>query len=148
MSEQSDPFGLSRFLDVQASSYGEALAELRAGRKRSHWIWYVFPQIAGLGRSATSNRFGLSGLQEAAAYLAHPVLGGRLREAVRAMLAHPSMSATDILGELDAIKLRSSLTLFQLVAPTETLFSEALERFFAGHPDPMTLQIISNQGEA
>lgn len=147
MSTTPDPFKLSRFLEAQARSYGVALDELRVGQKQSHWIWYVFPQHAGLGRSSMAGRFGLSGIDEAAAYLAHPVLGARLREAVQAMLAHGQVSAADILGELDAMKFRSCLTLFNLAAPAEPLFSEALRHYFAGQPDPRTLQLVSRQDE-
>lgn len=145
MPAEADPFGLSRFLEAQAGSYGNALDELRAGRKQSHWIWYVFPQLAGLGRSSASKRFGLSGVAEAAAYLAHPVLGARLREAVGAMLTHESVPAADILGGMDAMKFRSCLTLFNLAAPAEPLFSEALQRFFADQPDRVTLQLVSRR---
>ncbi|MCJ0826638.1 DUF1810 domain-containing protein [Luteimonas sp. 50] len=148
MPAQADPFGLSRFLEAQAGSYGNALDELRAGRKQSHWIWYVFPQLSGLGRSSASERFGLSGVAEAAAYLAHPVLGARLREAVEAMLTHKSVPAAHILGALDAMKFRSCLTLFNLAAPTEALFSEALQRFFADQPDQGTLQLVSRRSGA
>lgn len=148
MPAEADPFGLSRFLEAQAGSYGNALEELRAGRKQSHWIWYVFPQLAGLGRSPASERFGLSGVAEAAAYLAHPVLGARLREAVQTMLAHGPVPAVDILGELDAMKFRSCLTLFKLAAPAEPLFSEALRHYFAGQPDPRTLQLVSRRSGA
>ncbi len=148
MSTQSDPFGLSRFLEAQRASYSTALAELRSGRKRSHWVWYVFPQLVGLGRSLTSQRYGLSGVAEAAAYLAHPVLGARLREAIHAMLAHGSVPATTILGELDAMKFRSCLTLFSVAAPAEPLFSNALAHYFAGQPDAATLQGVASQGGA
>ena len=146
MTTLPDPFRLSRFVEAQSAAYDTALAELRAGRKRSHWIWYVFPQLAGLGRSATSMLYGLSGIAEAAAYLAHPVLGPRLREAVQAMLSHRALPAAAVLGELDAMKFRSCLTLFTLAAPDEALFGEALKRLFAGQPDAATLQLIATQG--
>jgi uncharacterized protein (DUF1810 family) len=129
----ADPFDVSRFLSAQVADYETALAELRTGRKRTHWIWYVFPQLRGLGLSATD---------EARAYLAHPVLGERLRECVRAMLAHQDVSAREILGEVDAMKFRSCLTLFWTVAPEEPLFAEALGRFFCGEPDRKTLQLL------
>jgi uncharacterized protein (DUF1810 family) len=145
MSTQTDPFELSRFLHAQRDSYDVALEELQSGRKRAHWIWYVFPQLRGLGRSAASQRYGLSGVDEARAYLAHPVLGARLREAVRAMLAHGPVPAAAILGDLDAVKFRSCLTLFAEAAPAEPLFAEALAHYFAGRPDPATLQIIRRQ---
>jgi uncharacterized protein (DUF1810 family) len=139
---QADPFGLSRFLEAQQDCYDTALAELRAGRKRSHWIWFVFPQIKGLGRSATSQRYGISGLAEAATYLAHPVLGPRLLEAIQAMLDNGPVPAATILGELDAVKFRSCLTLFSLAAPAEPLFAAALTHCFAGKPDPATLELV------
>jgi uncharacterized protein (DUF1810 family) len=136
-------FDLERFLDAQASCFASALGELRAGRKRTHWIWFVFPQLAGLGVSATSRQYALSGLAEARAYLAHPVLGPRLREAIDAMLVHRAASAASILGELDAMKFRSCLTLFARAAPAEPLFAAALERFFDAGPDPASLRLLS-----
>lgn len=142
----ADAWGLSRFLEAQAVSYGAALAELRAGRKKSHWIWYVFPQLAGLGRSPLSRRYGICGLAQARAYLAHPVLGERLREAVRAMLAHRTASVAHILGDLDALKFRSCLTLFAQADPAQPLFLQALEVFFAGQPDGQTLQLLARSG--
>lgn len=145
MTTESGPFELSRFLEAQVEMYSTALYELRDGHKQSHWIWFVFPQLAGLGRSSTSERFGLSGVAEAAAYLAHPVLGARLRKVVQAMLTHGSVPAADTLGELDAMKFRSCLTLFNLAAPAEPLFSEALKRFFEGQSDPRTVDLVSRQ---
>jgi uncharacterized protein (DUF1810 family) len=139
---QADPFGLSRFLEAQEACHDTALAELRAGRKRSHWIWFVFPQMKGLGRSATSQRYGLAGLAEAAAYVAHPVLGPRLFAAVHAMLDNGAVPAATILGELDAMKFRSCLTLFSLAAPAEPLFAAALTHYFDGKPDPATLELV------
>jgi uncharacterized protein (DUF1810 family) len=136
-------FDLERFLDAQSACYASALEELRAGRKRTHWIWFVFPQLAGLGVSATSRQYALSGLAEARAYLAHPVLGPRLREAVDAMLPHRDASAATILGELDAMKFRSCLTLFSRAAPAEQVFATALARFFPQGPDARTLQHLA-----
>jgi uncharacterized protein (DUF1810 family) len=138
----ADRFGLSRFVEAQAHDYDVALAELRAGRKRTHWIWYVFPQLRGLGRSGASHLYGVSGGEEAREYLAHAVLGERLRECVRAMLVHKDVSAREILGEVDAMKFRSCLTLFTAVAPEEPLFAEALERFFGGDLDEETLRLL------
>jgi uncharacterized protein (DUF1810 family) len=135
-----DPFQLSRFLEAQEASYSTALEEIRSGRKRSHWIWYVFPQLAGLGRSAMSDRYGLSGLAEARRYLEHPVLGARLREITRALVVHGDLDAESILGALDAAKVRSCLTLFSRADPGEPLFATALDRLYAGRPDPMTLE--------
>ena len=136
----SDEFDLQRFVDAQARNYADALAELRAGRKTSHWMWYVFPQIAGLGFSAMAQRYAIGSLEEARAYLAHPVLGARLRECVEAVLAIEHRSAHEIFGSPDDMKLRSSLTLFASAAPQEPIFEEALDRCFAGAPDPKTLE--------
>lgn len=138
----TDPFCLSRFLDAQAADYSVALAELRAGRKRTHWVWYVFPQLCGLGLSGASSFYGIAGMDEARAYLAHPVLGERLRECVCAMLANDGKDGREILGEVDAMKFRSCLTLFSAAAPDEPLFREALKRFFAGEPDPRTMALL------
>lgn len=143
----TDQFRLGRFLEAQERSYAQALAELRAGRKQSHWIWYVFPQLRGLGLSSASERYGLSGLAEARAYLAHPVLGSRLRESIHAMLAHDRSSAQSVLGGLDAAKFRSCLTLFALADPAEQEFSVALERFFDGERDPSTLDLLRTHSE-
>ncbi|UGS38065.1 DUF1810 domain-containing protein [Capillimicrobium parvum] len=138
----SDPFDLQRFVDAQdrGATYDAALAELRAGRKTSHWMWFVFPQIAGLGRSATAQHYAISSLAEAQAYLAHPVLGPRLRQSAAALLSHSGRSADQILGGIDAMKLRSSLTLFSRAAPDEPVFTEVLDRLFGGAPDAATLQ--------
>ena len=113
-------------------TYERALAELRAGHKVSHWMWFVFPQVAGLGHSSTSRRYAIASLAEARAYLEHPLLGARLREAAGAVLALSGPSAEDIFGPLDAQKLRSSMTLFMRADPAETLFAELIERYFAG----------------
>src|SRR5262245_21883095 len=121
---QRDPYDLNRFVEAQASNYEDALAELRAGRKRSHWSWYIFPQVRGLGSSPMSVRYSIGSKAEAGAFLADPVLGPRLRECVRAMLAHRGLSASHILGDIDAQKFRSCLTLFALAAPTEQIFRE------------------------
>lgn len=136
-----DPFHLQRFVDAQedAAIYARALSELRNGRKQGHWIWFVFPQIAGLGRSPLSQAYAIRSLEEARAYLEHPLLGPRLRESTEALLAAaPGTSAEAILGGIDAIKVRSSMTLFHRAAPEEPLFTAALERFYAGVPDPET----------
>lgn len=131
-------FDLQRFLDAQAGGlYESALAELRAGRKRSHWMWFVFPQLRGLGRSETSRFYGLDGIDEARAYLVDPVLGRRLRECFEAIVA-ASGTAVEILGPIDAMKLRSSATLFARADPAEPLFGAVLDRFFDGQPDPAT----------
>ncbi|MFO1217960.1 MAG: DUF1810 domain-containing protein [Burkholderiaceae bacterium] len=137
--DAGDPFDLARFVAAQQGSYAQALAELRAGRKRSHWIWYVLPQLRGLGMSAMSERYGITGLAEARAYLAHPVLGPRLHECVAAMCAHARSSAHGMLGAVDAMKCRSCLTLFAQAAGTGSVFDAALERFYAGEPCAETL---------
>jgi len=140
VTSETDPFDLQRFADAQASVFNQALSELEAGAKQSHWMWFVFPQIEGLGRSATSRRYAIRSLDEAKAYLVHPLLGPRLRQCVEAMLAWAGRrDAVSILGPVDAAKLRSSVTLFRAAAPDEPLFGEAIGAFF-GAPDPETLQ--------
>lgn len=141
-------FDLERFLTAQGRVYATALEELRAGRKRSHWSWCVFPQLRGLGRSATSEMYGMAGLAEARAYLAHPVLGPRLRESVEAMLAHRALPASTILGDTDALKFRSCLTLFLMADPADPLFAAALDAFFAGQRDVRTIELLEALGEA
>jgi len=138
----SDRFRLQRFLDVQddGATYERALAELRAGCKTGHWMWFVFPQIAGLGQSAMSRSYAIASLAEAEAYLDHPVLGSRLRECARAILGHPEKTAAEILGAIDATKLRSSMTLFARAAPDEPLFREVLDRYCGGARDEATEQ--------
>jgi uncharacterized protein (DUF1810 family) len=134
-----DPFNLDRFVEAQRLTYADALAELRRGRKTSHWMWFVFPQIAGLGFSPTAQRYAISCLDEARAYLDHPVLGPRLRECAEVMNGHQGRSALEILGAPDDVKFRSSLTLFAQSAPGEPIFAQALTKYFAGEPDPLTL---------
>jgi uncharacterized protein (DUF1810 family) len=131
---------LSRFVDAQERVYDDAVRELRAGRKTSHWIWFVFPQIAGLGRSPTAQRYAIASLDEAVAYAEHPVLGERLRECSRILTELEGRSAEQVFGGLDAMKLRSSMTLFARAAPDEPLFRAVLEHFFGGEEDPATLQ--------
>ena len=133
---------LERFVDAQAGTYDQALAELRAGRKTSHWMWWVFPQVAGLGMSDTSRTYAVAGLAEARAYLRHDVLGPRLRECCRALLALQDVSATRVLGEIDAIKLRSSMTLFAVADPAEPVFTEVLDRFYDGERDERTVRLL------
>lgn len=139
-------FDLQRFLDAQARNYGQALAELRAGRKVSHWMWYVFPQAAGLGSSAMSQAYAIGSLEEARAYLAHPVLGDRLRDCVRAVLALQGRSAREVFGSPDDLKFRSSLTLFAEADPTEALFEAALAAYFGGERDARTLALLEASG--
>jgi uncharacterized protein (DUF1810 family) len=141
----SDPFDLQRFdlqrfLDAQdgGGTHDTALAELRAGRKRSHWMWFVFPQLAGLGHSPMARHYAISGPDEARAYLAHPVLGERLRACARALTALDATDPVAVLGGTDAQKLQSSMTLFAAVAPDEPVFTTVLEQYFGGAPDPGT----------
>lgn len=143
--QSSDPYDLNRFVEAQASSFPQALAELRAGRKRSHWSWYILPQIRGLGSSALSVRYAISGLPEARAYLDHPVLGTRLRECVAAMNDHEGPSAVAILGDIDALKFRSCLTLFARVESEGSPFHEALGKYYSGVEDPATIAILARQ---
>jgi uncharacterized protein (DUF1810 family) len=133
--------GLQRYLDAQdgGGTYDAALAELRAGRKRTHWMWFVLPQLAGLGRSETAQFYALADLAEAQAYAAHPVLGGRLRECAQALLDLPVHDAEAVLGPVDAQKLRSSMTLFAVAAPDEPLWDRVLEAYFGGERDGATL---------
>ncbi len=139
-------FALERFIAAQQSgcTYERALAELRAGRKRSHWMWFVFPQIAGLGHSATSRTYAISSLDEARAYLDDPVLGPRLCECAEALVALDGVRAEDVLGEVDALKLRSSMTLFARAAPENDLFARVLARYFDGRPDPATERLLAS----
>lgn len=143
-----DVYDLERFVAAQnaGGTYETALAELRRGRKTGHWIWFVFPQIAGLGNSPTSRRYAISGLDEARAYLRHPVLGPRLDEAARTLLAHPGTDAAQILGALDAQKLRSSMTLFHRADPAEQLFGQVLAQYFGGGEDPATDRLLGPAG--
>lgn len=137
-------FYLERFLDAQQDSYPTAMKELRFGEKHSHWIWYIFPQLKGLGRSATSNIYGIQDAEEARAYFEHPILGARLREAITAMLFHRSRKAEDILGEIDAMKFKSCLTLFSLVASHDSIFADALDVFFNGERDERTMGLLND----
>jgi len=138
-----DRFALARFVDAQARSFEAALAELRAGAKRSHWMWYVFPQVAGLGSSAMAHRYAIGSLDEARAYLAHPILGDRLRQCITTMAPHAAKGAEAVFGAIDALKLRSSLTLFS--GAGEPLAAAALEDWFAGNPDEATLAILRHR---
>ena len=135
-------FDLARFVTAQDPIYDRVVSELRAGRKTSHWMWFVFPQIAGLGSSPTSVKFALSGLDEARAYLAHPVLGARLRECTQILADRSGLSAFDIFGGIDALKLHSSMTLFAHAAPDDPLFRTILDRYFDAQADPQTLKRI------
>ncbi len=137
---------LERFVQAQADSYAQALAELRQGRKRTHWIWYVLPQLRGLGRSPMADHYGIAGCAEALAYLAHPLLGPRLRECVETVLAHADDDVVAIFGSVDALKFRSCLTLFATVAPPQPVFARALEVFYAGAADEATLRLLEAGG--
>jgi uncharacterized protein (DUF1810 family) len=138
-----DPFDLQRFVTAQEPVYDTVLAELRAGRKRTHWIWFVFPQLRGLGRSATADRFGIASLAEARAYLEHPVLGPRLRECVRLLQRVERRSAEEIFGFPDVLKVRSSMTLFARAADDDADFAAVLERFYDGEQDPATVERLA-----
>ncbi len=135
----SDPHDLQRFVDAQQSIYDRALAELNAGHKQSHWMWFIFPQIAGLGHSDMARRYAIKDADEATAYLEHPLLGPRLEQCAQALLAHAERPARQILGSPDDMKLRSSMTLFAAVAPERETFQAVLDAFFAADPDSATL---------
>ena len=146
MSDRSpDPFNLDRFVKAQAANYEGALAELRAGQKRSHWSWYVLPQIRGLGSSEMSLRYAISGAPEARAYLSHRVLGARLLECVTAVNAHRGLSAANILGPVDAQKFHSCATLFAAVSVDGSPFHMALNKYFSGERDRNTMAILARQ---
>ncbi len=142
-----DRYDLERFVTAQnaAGTYQRALTELREGSKRSHWMWFVFPQIAGLGQSPTSRRYAIASLDEAQAYLRHPVLGPRLAECTEAVARLEERTAVQIFGGIDARKLHSSVTLFLRAAPEESVFQEVLSKYFEGLPDPATDQLLGNQ---
>lgn len=137
-----DAAALERFTEAQAGTYAQALAEVRAGRKRSHWMWFVFPQLAGLGTSDFARRYAIRDLAEARAFLAHPVLGARLREISAAAAALPAGSALEVFGAPDDLKLHSSATLFSLVSPAGSPFHAVLARYFEGEPDAATLRLL------
>lgn len=143
MNEPADPFHLQRFVDAQGPIWPQIRAELAAGAKRSHWMWFVFPQLRGLGRSETARFYGLAGLDEARAYRAHPLLGPRLREACGLLAAlPPTFGAEQVLGPVDALKLCSCLTVFECVAPDEALFGALLDRWYDGRRDAATRGMV------
>ena len=144
MSGTPDPHDLQRFVDAQDDlrTYDTAISELRAGRKRSHWMWFVLPQLAGLGMSSTAQHFGIHGLAEARAYLAHPVLGPRLRDCARALADLDTGDPVAVLGPVDALKLRSSMTLFARAELGEPVFRQVLEQYYHGAEDPATLALL------
>lgn len=137
-----DAYNLQRFVDAQQPLFQQVLTELEAGQKRSHWMWFVFPQIAGLGRSATAQHYAIGSIGEARAYLAHPLLGPRLRESVDVLLALPTSDAEAVFGGVDALKARSSLTLFAQAEPAEPRFGRALTKYFGGERDQATLGLL------
>ncbi|MDH0746839.1 DUF1810 domain-containing protein [Pseudomonas sp. GD03842] len=137
-----DPFELTRFVDAQQPVFDRVMVELHAGRKTSHWMWFIFPQLQGLGRSEIAQRFSISGADEAQAYLRHPCLGPRLERCVKALLEHRDKTARQILGAPDDLKLHSSLTLFAWVSDEAPLYKQALDQFFAGKPDDKTLAML------
>jgi uncharacterized protein (DUF1810 family) len=138
-----DPFELTRFVTAQQANYHDAIAELRGGRKRSHWMWYVFPQVAGLGSSAMAKRYAIKSRQEAEAYLAHPLLGPRLVECAEALLQVKGSTAEDIMGYPDWLKLQSSMTLFAALSPPHSPFANVLERYYDGSSDPRTVEFLA-----
>lgn len=142
-----DPYDLERFVTAQNSggTYNQALAELQNGSKRTHWMWFVFPQITGLGKSAASRKYAISSLDEARAYLAHPVLGPRLIECTDTVGGLKDVTASQVFGGTDAKKLHSSMTLFLRAEPGETAFKQVLSRFFDGEPDPATDELLRDQ---
>ncbi|OZI63273.1 calpastatin [Bordetella genomosp. 11] len=135
----SDPYDLRRFVAAQDPVFETVCAELADGRKRSHWMWFVFPQVQGLGRSEMARRYAISSLDEARAYVRHPILGPRLKHVCALAARAPAASAAEIFGPIDAVKFRSCLTLFTWAAPEETIFRACLDRFFDGQADPLTL---------
>lgn len=139
----SDPFDLQRFVKAQDPVFATVLTELRDGRKRSHWMWFVFPQLRDLGRSPTAQLYGIAGLDEAQAYLAHPILGNRLAQATETVLAVQGRTLHEIFGSPDDLKFRSSMTLFTQAAEGEDLYRKALDRFCDGRPDDATLKLLA-----
>jgi uncharacterized protein (DUF1810 family) len=143
----ADPHNLARFLEAQERDYEQALSEIKAGRKRSHWMWYIFPQFAGLGSSPTSRHYAIKSVEEARAYLAHPVLGPRLVVCAEAALQIAGRSAYDIFGSPDDMKLRSCATLFASVSPAGSSFERLLDRYFDGNRDERTLALLAAAGD-
>ncbi len=137
-----DPYGLHRFVEAQAPIYNQALKELRGGRKQSHWMWFIFPQLRGLGHSAMAYEYGISALAEAIAYLQHPLLGPRLRECTKTVNSIDGRTVSEIFGSPDDLKFRSSMTLFANATPDNVEFLTALERYFGGKQDPRTLALL------
>lgn len=138
---------LDRFVTAQKDTYTATLSELRAGWKQGHWMWFIFPQLVGLGYSSTAQFYAIQSIDEAAAYLAHPVIGPRLIECCEALLLHPDRSARDILGSPDDLKLRSCATLFAQVDPAHPVFEQILSTFYPGGPDPKTIELLEKSDE-
>jgi len=148
LEQASDPYDLRRFVDAQAGVYEQALAEIRGGRKRSHWMWFIVPQVEGLGSSSMARRYAIRSLAEARAYLEHPLLGPRLVECAEAALGVEGRSAYEIFSSPDDMKLRSSATLFANVSPPDSPFSQVLDRYFKGEPDGETLRILKSWSDS
>jgi uncharacterized protein (DUF1810 family) len=142
MPHRGDAYNLGRFIEAQQDDYDAALGEIRAGRKRTHWMWYIFPQFDGLGWSPTSKRYAVKSVSEAKAYLAHPVLGPRLTECAEAALGVDGRSALEVFGSPDDMKLRSCATLFASVSPDGSVFHRVIDKYFNGRPDDRTLQLL------
>ena len=145
MPSTTDRYHLKRFVDAQEQAFDNVLTELKRGRKYGHWIWFIFPQLKGLGLSPTSEFYGITSLDEAKAYLQHPVLGPRLVQCTELAIAIQSSDAEEILGQIDAMKFRSCMTLFAAADPGQRLFSQALEKYFAGEGDPLTLSYLRKE---
>jgi len=137
-----DPYNLQRFVDAQQPVFAGVIEELKRGSKRGHWMWFIFPQLKGLGRTSQSNFFGIASLQEAAAYLQHPVLGPRLTQCTQLVNTVEGRSAEDVFGQIDAMKFRSSMTLFAQATPDNQIFIDALQKYFAGEFDPLTIEYL------
>lgn len=144
--DAEDPFGLSRFVGAQENVYQQVLTELEQGRKQTHWIWYIFPQIEGLGHSSMAEKYAIKSLEEARAYLRHPVLGARLTECTEKVIAIDGKSVADIFAYPDDLKFRSSMTLFSCIAGSESVFFAALEKYFHGEKDTRTLALLGDAG--
>ncbi len=145
MNASQDPYNLQRFVNAQEPVIANVLAELKQGRKHGHWIWFIFPQLKGLGRSSMSEFYGISSLDGAKAYLQHPVLGPRLLQCAKLVIEIQGVDAEDIFGEVDAMKFRSCMTLFAQAAPENRVFTNALEKFFGGERDDLTLSRLNHQ---
>lgn len=146
MADAGDPHDLGRFVQAQRDDYDQALSEVRAGRKRSHWMWYVFPQFDGLAFSSTSKRYAIKGVAEAEAYLAHPILGPRLVDCCEAAISVEGRSAAEVFGSPDDMKLRSCATLFAAVSPAGSVFERLLDKYFRGARDEKTLRLMGKAG--